>query len=64
MKAYIFKLNGNVVDYDRIAPCLLYERDMGDLFVFGFLECEDCSSDNSNDIITVEELIISEDTIQ
>ena len=58
MKAYIFKLNGYVVDYETVSSCLLYERDMGDLFVLKELECEDCSSDNSNDIITVEEIEI------
>jgi len=58
MKACVFKMNGNVIDLNDVKNCLQYESDWCDLFTLGQLECEDCSSDNSNDIITVEEIEI------
>ena len=60
MKAYIFKMNGHVIDLDDVKNCLQYESDWCDLFSQGSLECEDCSSDASNDIITVEEIEVKD----
>ncbi len=58
-KAYVFKMNGHVVDLKTVENCLQYEQDWCDLFVLKRVECEDCSSDNSEDIITVEEVEVS-----
>ena len=60
MKAYIFKMNGNITTLDNIKNCLPYELDWYELFNLGGIECDDCSSDNSIDIITVEEIELAE----
>ena len=61
MKAYVFKMNGFPISLDELKNCLQYEQDYCDLFTLGKIECEDCSSDNSNDIISVEEIELEED---
>lgn len=60
MKAYIFKMNGYPIDLDTLNICLMYESQYCDLFVVGKVECEDCSSEDSIDIITVEEIEVKE----
>lgn len=61
MKAYIFKMNGRVIDKRELDLCLQYEQDYCDLFVLGKLECEDCSGENTVDEITVEEIEVNDD---
>jgi len=56
MKAYIFKMNDRIIDIVELKNCLQFEGDYCDLFVLGKIECDDCSSDNSVDLITIEEI--------
>jgi hypothetical protein len=56
MKAYVFKMNDRIIDIAELKNCLQYEGDYCDLFVLGKIECDDCSSDNSVDLITIEEI--------
>ena len=56
MKAYVFKMNDRIIDISELKNCLQYEGDYCDLFVLGKIECDDCSSDNSVDLITIEEI--------
>ena len=61
MKAYVFKMNGRVIDKRELDLCLQYKQDYCDLFTLGKLECEDCSGEDTVDEIKIEEIEVNDD---
>ena len=59
-KAYIFRMNGRIINKEELDSCLQFEQDYCDLFVLGKIECEDCSGYDTVDEITIEEIEVSD----
>lgn len=57
MKAYVFKINGEEIDVKSLNKWL-NPIDWYHLFLMNKVQIDDCSSNNSHDMITVEEIRI------